>query len=371
MNIMNNNADTINRFQTVLAPLSGLYGTAAFLRRKSYSQGFRKPRRLPCPTISIGNITTGGTGKTPMTIYLALILQKAGLTPLVVSRGYKGSASPVGGIVSDGRHILMSAAQSGDEPLLMAKRLAGVPVAVGKKRYDIAMTAIRRFSPDVILLDDGFQHFQLARDMDIVLLDNAHPLGNNRLLPAGPLREPLATLRLADIIVFTRADRPGRAHPENLREQITEKPVFYACHVPVISQVISRHNLSKPDDQPQETDVLAHRRAFVLSGLADNSAFLDSVRELGTNIIGHQSFPDHHAYSAEDLAGVCRAARESKAEIIVTSGKDHVRFRDRALPDLPCDLVVLDVNISFTDRAERFEEQIRTRIKKRGPHDLK
>ena len=309
MNDMNTRKRMITRFQDALRPFSWVYGTAATLRRKLYAEHVREPKRLPCPTISIGNMTTGGTGKTPMTIYLAAFLWKAGLAPLIVSRGYRGSASADGGIVSDGRDILMDAGRSGDEPLLMAERLPHVPVAVGRKRYAIAMEAIRRFSPAVVLLDDGFQH----------LLDYARPLGNNHLLPAGTLREPSTVLRQADIVVFTRSDKPGRPHSRHIQKLINDKPLFYACHIPIITHRISGNGIFKTADRP---------------GL-------------------------------ENLAGIFRKARKSGADIMLTSGKDYVKFRDRMPPDFPCDLVVLDAAISFKDQAERFEELILTNIQNR------
>jgi tetraacyldisaccharide 4'-kinase len=297
-----------------------------------------------------------------MTIYLARRLQQAGMTPLIVSRGYRGSASAEGGLVSNGRDILMTADRSGDEPLLMARRLADVPVAVGRKRYDIAMQAVNRFSPDVVLLDDGFQHFQLARDIDIVLLDNARPLGNRHLLPAGPLREPLTTIRLADIIVFTRSDNPGAGHPRRLKTRISDKPAFYACHTPVITHWIAFDTVSPPEGSKPGIEALANRRAFVFSGLADNPSFLNSLRQRGVEIAGHRFFRDHHDYTPADLDEIFRAARKSAAELTVTSGKDYVKFSHQRLPELSCDFAVLDAGITFKDQADRFESLIFQRI---------
>ena len=376
MNAMDTRKSMPTRIQDALLPLSWIYGSAAILRRKLYAAHIREIKRLPRPTISIGNMTTGGTGKTPMTVYLARLLQNAGLTPLIVSRGYRGGASAGGGIVSDGRNILMDAGRSGDEPLLMAERLPRVPVVVGRKRYDIAMEVIRRFSPDVILLDDGFQHFQLARDIDIVLLDYARPLGNNRLLPAGTLREPAAVLRLADILVFTRAENhPGPTHRQALEKIVKDKPVFYACHDPIITHRVSGDGASIAPDRETGIDALADHRVYVFCGLADNRSFLESAGRLSPRIAGHRFFRDHHAYTPADLSGIFRKARESGADIMLTSGKDYVKFRDRMPPERPCDLVVIDAAISIHDRAERFEKLILTAIQERleaanDPHRL-
>jgi tetraacyldisaccharide 4'-kinase len=350
---------------SALIPFSWIYGTAAFLRRAFHDAGLMKPAHLPCPTISIGNITTGGTGKTPMTIHVAALLKTAGLTPLIVSRGYKGSASAQGGIVSDGQNLLMDAGRSGDEPLLMAKRLPGVPVAVGQDRYRIATEAIRRFAPDVILLDDGFQHFQLARNIDIVLLDHARPLGNGRLLPAGPLREPPSVIRKADIIVFTRADQAPGSRPDGLERLISGKACFSAFHVPVVTAWITGGRAIAGDDRPlPDTNALARRRAFVFCGLADNPAFIESVSRLGVKITGHFFFQDHHACTDADLNAVSREAKRNNADIIITSAKDHVKFRDRPAPNFPGDLIVLDAAISFKDQAGRFKDLLLKKIER-------
>ncbi|MEW6076491.1 MAG: tetraacyldisaccharide 4'-kinase [Thermodesulfobacteriota bacterium] len=350
---------------SALTPLSRLYGGAAFLRRARHDNGLMRVKRLPCPTVSIGNITTGGTGKTPMTIHIATLLKAAGLSPLIVSRGYKGSASKRGGIVSDGKHLLMDAGCSGDEPLLMAERLPGVPVAVGRDRYRIATEAIGRFAPDVVLLDDGFQHFQLARDIDIVLLDHARPLGNGRLLPAGPLREPPSAIRKADIIVFTRADQTAGFRPGGLERLISGKPCFAAFHVPVVTAWITGGRSIAGDDRPlPETNALARRRAFVFCGLADNPAFIESVGRLGVKITGHRFFRDHHACTDAELNAVSREAKRNNTDIIITSAKDHVKFRDRPTPTLPGDLVVLDAAISFREQSEQFKNLLLEKIER-------
>ena len=346
------------RPRLVLRPLSWLYGAGAGLRRWLYASAIRSPRRLPCPTISIGNLTTGGTGKTPLTIYIAGLLKNAGLAPLIVSRGYRGSASQRGGLVSDGRNILMRADQSGDEPLLMAERLRGVPVVVGRKRYEAAIAAIRRFAPDVILLDDGFQHFQLARDINIVLLDHARPLGNGCLLPAGPLREPLSALDQADMIVFTRADRPVEVHPARLESRLTRQPRFYAAHQPVVTDWLTVENDAGPGQESP-----AGHRAYAFCGLADNPSFLDSVRQLGIGLAGHRFFRDHHAYTAEDLAALARKARTAGADLLVTSYKDYVKFRGQTWPARACDLAVLDAAIVFKDQPGDFDALLLEKVR--------
>ena len=172
-------------FLLLLSMASKVYGGAVKLRRTFYKKSVFKSKKLSRPVISIGNITAGGTGKTPMTIYVANVINALGYNVAVVSRGYKGKAETKGGIVSDGETLLMTPEISGDEPYMMAAKLKDVPVIVGKNRFKAGRLAIGKFAPDIILLDDGFQHLKLERGLDLVLLDCRKPLGNGHLLPRG------------------------------------------------------------------------------------------------------------------------------------------------------------------------------------------
>lgn len=175
----------------LLQLLAAGYGAAVRLRASFYKRGLWTPRRLPCKVISVGNLTVGGTGKTPMTRYLARLVQSLGREVAIVSRGYKGRAEKSGGIVSDGKRILMDADAAGDEPFMLASGLGDVPVAVGRNRFAAAMQLLQACHPEVIILDDAFQHLPLDRDLNVVLLDHKRPFGNGHLLP----REPCANRR--------------------------------------------------------------------------------------------------------------------------------------------------------------------------------
>ncbi|OGR34068.1 MAG: tetraacyldisaccharide 4'-kinase, partial [Desulfobacula sp. RIFOXYB2_FULL_45_6] len=188
----------------VLAGLSYLYGKGAGVWQWLYLKKILRQKELPCFVISIGNIVAGGAGKTPMTLYTAELLKKIGKKPVVISRGYKGVYDGDFCIVSDGRRVFSTAEESGDEPFMMASRLM-FPVVVGKDRFKAGMRAVDRFGPDVIVLDDGFQHLRLKKDLDILLFDFKNPLGNTRLLPAGRLRQsPQSSAKRADAVIFTR-----------------------------------------------------------------------------------------------------------------------------------------------------------------------
>ena len=229
----------------LLSGISAIYGAAQKLRASCYRQNLFRSQALPCRVISIGNLTVGGTGKTPMTIYLARNLQQSGKSVVVISRGYKGAAESGGGIVSDGRNLLLDADQAGDEPYLMACRLPGIPVVVGKNRFEAGMLAVREFQPEIIVLDDAYQHLKLKRDINIILLDHDRPFGNSHLLPRGILREPKAALMRASACILTRSPQAADQEVSDKRSEIKsvlpEIPVFRSFHDPNFYQVERGH----------------------------------------------------------------------------------------------------------------------------------
>jgi tetraacyldisaccharide 4'-kinase len=361
---------SFKRFSPVslLTVVSTIYGAAVKLRASAYRSGRLASRKLPCRVISIGNITTGGTGKTPMTLYLAERLQRSGWRTAVVSRGYKGGAEENGGIVSDGRKILLNSAAAGDEPYLLASRLlsVAVPVVVGRKRYDAGMLAVKHFKPDVIILDDAFQHLQLARDIDLVLVDSRRPFGNTHLLPRGTLREPMSALSRGDIFVLTRtASGPNRIEGETLPNGLLRgRPLYRSVHVPELVSWIEagRRMAPHPTDRLEAADTkrLAGRRVFAFAGIADNSDFKKTVQDLNCDLSGFKGFTDHHQYAERDVAALLRAARQSGAEIMCTTEKDAVRIAPRM--QWPMDLAVIGVGISFGGVGAAFEAEIVRRL---------
>lgn len=354
--------------------LSHLYAAAIKIRLAGYRRGILKTRRLPCRVISIGNITTGGTGKTPLTVYVAELIHRQGLRAVVISRGYKGGSERSGAVVSDGNRVLMSPQAAGDEPFLMAARLVqrSVPVLVGHDRVRIGLLAIRKFNPDVILLDDGFQHIRLARDVDVVLLDNRQPFGNSHLLPRGVLREPLTSLYRADFFVLTRADPEEKdaiaVTPAPLRPGLPPRPVFRAAHAPVLrawiepgrKAVAEQLSYSGADDFQQ----LAGRRVFAFSGIAANEAFRCSLTGRGVEIDGFIGFADHHAYTPTDVDRILGAARTAGADCLCTTDKDWVKLPRQVT--WPLELAVVGVDINLGGDAPGFEKQLRSRLDTAG-----
>lgn len=302
--------------------LSVLYGTALTVRRIFYRLHIFKRKELPCPVISIGNITIGGTGKTPAVIQIAGYLSRKRILTAIVSRGYARKDENQIVVVSDGNSILADSKTGGDEPVLIASKLTGVPVVVGKIKYEAALLALRHFNSDVVLLDDGFQHVQLKRNLDIVLVDAGDPFGNGKLFPKGILREPLAALKRAHAVLITRADSTGDV--ESLKtaiQQHTHARIFTSRQVPV-DLIDYRSNDIKPLSSLRGTKVLA------LAGIARPASFFGLLQSLGAQVVTACTYPDHFDYQKSDLATVFRQAADAKINMIVTTEKDAVRIKN-------------------------------------------
>jgi tetraacyldisaccharide 4'-kinase len=308
-----------------------------FSAKQYYS--LRRQKHLPCKVISIGNITVGGTGKTPATIAVAEEAQKRGLNPVVLTRGYGGTArGPC--FVTKGKEPLLSVKEAGDEPVLMAERLKGVPIIKNASRFEAGMFALRELQirdsdlkTHVFILDDGFQHVALYRDRDIVLIDAENPFGNGLLLPFGRMREPVKSLARADIIVLTRAgEKAGHGGPygiDILKEKINsyneKSRIFLAEHVPLSCSFLS--------GQENPADWLAGKKVFGFCALGSPDAFRTTLLESGADIRGFRAYRDHYQYTPEDIFRIKTEAGQSGAEWIVTTEKDIIKARNLELPD--------------------------------------
>jgi tetraacyldisaccharide 4'-kinase len=354
---------------------SKVYGGAVKLRRIFYKKAVLKSNKLTCPVISIGNLTVGGTGKTPMTIYVAKIIKQLGYKVAIVSRGYKGEAEKIGGIVSDGRVLLMTPVIAGDEPYMVANRLKDVPVIVGKNRFKAGMLAISEFDPDVIVLDDGFQHLKLQRDLDLVLLDYRKPFGNGHLLPRGGMREPASALLCADAVILTKSDTASSNEtsslPKKLRSYERKKPIYRTFHHPFVFKIINgEKKIFEKNIQEafrQNLDCIKGRTVFGFSGLADNLSFQQTIKNLKCNVTGFMEFSDHHPYSKKDLDEILSVAKKSMSECIVTTEKDYVRIAHKI--DWPNDLFVIGIEIDFGTDKKRFDSYIKDWIQNQYESD--
>jgi tetraacyldisaccharide 4'-kinase len=355
-----------------LAPLlhgiSIFYGAAQRLRATCYRHQVFPSRELPCKVISVGNITVGGTGKTPMTIYVAGEIKRAGFNVVIVSRGYKGGAEKHGGIVSDDRTIFMDAELAGDEPYMIACRLKGVPVVVGKNRFAAGMLAISKFQPDVIVLDDAFQHLKLKRDIDLVLLDHARPFGNSHLLPRGVLREPVSSLTRSAACILTRcrvgADEALMSSVGRIQMLVPGIPVFTSSYVPywyVVHRGGHKSFEAVPDVfSANDCEQIKQRKVYCFSGIARNDDFRETVKDLGFKVTGFLEFSDHHPYTEKDLATILGCAENTGADRLITTEKDYARIALKA--PLPIELIVVGVKVSFEDRGQDFISFIRNRL---------
>jgi tetraacyldisaccharide 4'-kinase len=305
----------------ILSALSVLYRAAVSLRRAFFRLHIFKCNKISCPVISVGNLTLGGTGKTPTVIQVAQLLKRDNHRPVVVSRGYGRKDDTEIIVVSDGRSVLVDVQTGGDEPVMIASMLPGIPVVVGRRRYHAALLALQQFNADVVVLDDGFQHLSLKRDLDIVLVDAGNPFGNGKLFPAGILREPINALERADAVLITKTD--GTPDVETLKETIrrhTRARIFTSRQVPV-DLIDSRSAEIKP-----LTD-LRGSRVLAFSGIARPDSFTVMLRSLGADVAAICTYPDHFAYQRSDLAAVFRKAADEKVRMIVTTEKDAIRLK--------------------------------------------
>ena len=313
-----NNSMASLAMKLLLAPFATLYGIALRIRALLYQAGVLTTHKLPCPVISIGNLTVGGTGKTPATMLVAQELQKRGYRVAVLSRGYGGSLEGQVAVVSDGESVLLEPEQAGDEPCLLAKSVPGLIVVIGSNRYQAGLVALERLKPDILLLDDGFQHIRLHRDLNILLLDAARPFGNGWALPLGLLREPRTAVKRADLLLFTRC-RPGQVVP------YLGLPCCRSEH-----RLSGFHHLETGEELQLER--LQQDRVAAFAGIADPAAFFDGLKGLGIELVATLALPDHADYGAGQLALLERCIAEYKPDWLLTTGKDGVKLADCDLP---------------------------------------
>ena len=296
-----------------LVPAAWLYGAGAWLARAGRERGWLRRRRLPLRVVSVGNLGVGGTGKTPFAAWVATSLARRGHKVALASRGYGRRGREPVRVVSDGRYVRGSAESAGDEPMWLAGHAQGVPVLVGRDRGLVGLRALSAFGTGVLVLDDGFQHHRLARDVDLVCFDGAFGLGNGYVLPRGPLREWPSALRRADGIVVVDGPLPeGDARRIAARAPATRQ-------IRVSRRPVSLRPLS--GGAAESPDALEGVPVGLLTGVARPDAVRRTLAALGARIVAERVFPDHHRYAARDLAGLVR-----EAALWVTTEKDAVKL---------------------------------------------
>jgi tetraacyldisaccharide 4'-kinase len=324
-----------------LAPLGAMLGGGAALRAALYRRGILPRVRLASPVISIGNLAVGGRGKTPLVELAAAWLRDAGRPVAILSRGYGGTFRGEALVVSDGERVLADATAAGDEPVMLARALPGVVVAVGRDRGRLGRVVEGRFGPRVCLLDDGFQHLRLRRDLDVVCID-AEDLGD-RPLPAGALRERPSALARADLVAVAGEDDAGASEAcRSLAEALGPDRVFRVRRRP--AGFVDTSGAAGPPPA----------RAFLLSGIARPERFVQDVARAGCAVVGHAVFPDHHRFRPHEIDDAVRDAHAAGADALVTTAKDAVR-----LPTLPPDVPLRVFRVrSEVEDAARFRDRL-------------
>lgn len=315
---------------------SYVYGAVMLLRAWCYKYGVCKVRRLPRPVISVGNLTVGGTGKTPVTAWIARQLLEQGLQVAVLSRGYGGSLEGQVAVVADGQNLLLTPVQCGDEPYLLASTIPGLMVVIGSDRYQAGQLAMERLRPDVFLLDDGFQHLRLQRDLDILLMDCRRPLGNGRVLPAGPLREPAAACQRAGVVVYTRCAATDA--PATVDQRV---PQFFARH-----RIASFRRLT--DGAELALEQLQGDKVAAFAGIAGPQGFFDGLRQRGLELSATLGLADHEVYGSATIARLERFIHEADPAFLLTTEKDGVKLRQLA-PDWLPRVVAARLELLFDD----------------------
>ena len=349
-----------------LRALAGLFGAIVQFRLWLYQHGILRPHTLGCQVISIGNLTVGGTGKTPIVEVFARTLQKSGRKVAILSRGYKKKKDPFlrrlvkkltfqnesvpPRVVSDGQRLLLDSALSGDEPFMLATNLPEVAVIVDADRVKAGQYAIQKLGCDTLILDDGYQYLKMKHRLDIALVDRTNPFGNRRLLPRGILREPIRNIKRAGFIFITKSNGDGAEELKRTLRQYNPHAEISECrHAAKYLQ-----NVYTGERQPlsflQGLDLAA------VSGIASPKGFEDELVRLGARVNYHKRFADHHRYKQQEIIEAINKGLQREARALITTEKDAVRFPLLERRDLP--VYFLRVEIEMLSGADEFHAWI-------------
>ena len=318
-----------------MLPFAAGFRLGVALRQSAYRRGWLKARRLARPVVSVGNLTAGGTGKTPLVAWVAKILLQRGWKPGILTRGYGRRSKADIIVITPGTGRRADPQEVGDEPALLARLLPEVPLVVCADRFRGGQAAEERFQVDTHILDDGFQHWALARDLDVVALDATQTISNWNLLPAGRQREPLTALRRAQMVVLTRTDT---ADPKALEERVSQvhpaAKVFRSRTKPVgWSDAMSGEAVSVED--------VRARKAAAFCGIGNPRAFFADLRRWGCTLVAEDAFRDHHVYTGEEMRQLAERAHRKGASALLTTQKDAVKISaswKHRLPVLVCEI---------------------------------
>jgi len=351
--------------RALLRGLSFVFAGIVQLRLWLYEIGMLRYHTLGCQVLSVGNLTVGGTGKTPVVEVFARLLASNGRKVAILSRGYKREKQPktwkqkLGfgkkddeppAVVTDGERLLLGSAKSGDEPYMLARNLKGVAVIVGSDRVKSGRYAIKKLGCDTLILDDGFQHLRLKHRLDIVLVDATNPFGNGRVLPRGILREPIRNIKRAGFIFISKSRPEGEPELRRLLRSLNPVAEISECrHAPKYLQDVYSQERGPLED-------LNGKRVVAISGIAVPRGFEAGLTNLGAEVVHHAIFSDHYRYTNQDIIDVMNYAVEVGADMVMTTEKDAVRFP--LIEQRPLPFVFLRVEIEMLSGAEQFNEWI-------------
>jgi len=360
--IGNERGKFLSLFRSLFFILSLFYCSAIKIRSLIYKYGLIRQFQLSCTVISVGNITWGGTGKTPAVIMIAKQLQEMGKRVAVLSRGYrrekkKGEMS----VVSDGSRVILSPRETGDEPYLLSKNLPGVPIIVGKNRIKSGRYAVDNFGTEVLVLDDGFQYWRLKKNLEILTIDSSNPYGNGYLIPRGQLREPISDLCRGEIFLLTRTDLVSRNVLDTLITELhslnSEAIILETVHQPKSLQTLL-------SDEKRGLDFIKDRKVVAFSSIGNPYSFEKTLENLSAKIVRIFQFPDHYYYSQKDLLKIeetCRNGLEKGETVLITTEKDGVQLKRAVSPETEAILRkiwVLKVELEISEREEVWRRKI-------------
>ena len=316
--------------------LSLIYSFIVFIKFNLYKYGLFKTHDSSCNVISVGNLTLGGTGKTPVTIYIADLLIKMNIKTGIVSRGYKSDLKNKHIIIDENNIKNLTAMQTGDEPLMIANRLKKVPVFCGKKRVNLCQVAYNEYHCNTVILDDGFQYLKLKKDINIVLLDAQNPLGNKHIFPRGPLREPVSQLKNADIIWVNNS-----AKTDILSQEITNK---FKNKTIVSSKYEIADLINLSSKQSEKIENFKNSNSILVAAIARPDNLITFLKENNIKVKNHILFNDHHFYNNIDYLKINSKIKKFKASHLLITEKDSIKINIAKI-DIPCIMIKINVKI--------------------------
>ncbi len=329
--------------RSILFIFSIFYYFAVALRNLLFDISIFKKAKVNAAVVSVGNITTGGTGKTPLVAWLCNYFADKNVKTAVLTRGYRLKSSDLA-----------------DEPVILAKNCPNTEIIINTNRTEGAKKAITEYNAKLLVMDDGFQHRKLARDVDIVAVDATEPFGRGKFLPAGLLREPLGSLKRADAVVITRINQTQPEKIDKIKKTISKinpSIVFAsAIHKPICAKLIKDRQLS--------IEELKGKRLYAFCGIGNPDAFFQTLSELALNIVGKRVYNDHHRFSQSDIAEICRDGRSRKAEMIITTQKDWIKTALLDIGNFDVPIAYLAVELEFIDGQQEITALVENAIKK-------